>query len=240
MSRVASLTATKIQLFGQRGSGTNFLQSLIEKNLPGLPVRFDFGYKHGAPVNIESAGEEVLVCVIVRDPLDWIRSLHRQPWHVTPAMRDMTIDDFVRQPWHCIYDEQSGTSFDEERYGTEMMHERHPESGRRYDNALKMRTDRLRRWWEMQPPGRPVWWVQYEALARSPHRFIADLAQAAGHSPPSQLIPVDRYKGFEKGRVFRRTPRVPLSQETHAFVIAQLDWSVETSVGYFPRSTQEE
>ncbi|MEM6363065.1 MAG: hypothetical protein AAF539_16530 [Planctomycetota bacterium] len=230
--------ATRIQLFGQRGSGTNFLQKLIELNVPTLSVGFDFGYKHNLPVGLERMGRDVQVCVITRNPYDWVRSLHRQPWHVAESMRSLDMDDFLRHPWHCVYDDQSGIKPDDEKFGTEMMFERNPTTGLRYCNALAMRSDRLRRWWsmsEMLPTtSRPVWWVQYESLIRYPLEMLTDLANACECDAPQVVKPVERYKGFRKGRRYQPTPQTPLSIPTRRWIEDQLDWEMETRLGYFP------
>ena len=224
----------RVQLYGQRCSGTNYLQRLIEQNLPGLKVSFCFGYKHSTPKNLHQPHDDCLFCVIYRDPYTWLQSLHQNAWHAHPRMRDAPFSEFIRLPWHCIYDHESCTPPDDPMYGKEMMHERHPESGLRYANVMQMRSDRIRRWQFLSARVKHFWWVQYESLCRLPELMIDDLAEAAGRRRCRPFRPVIQYKGIRSCPAYVPKRYAPISTADRAFITAELNWRVENRIGYFP------
>lgn len=226
----------RLQLFGERCSGTNYLHRLIERNIPGLPVVFDFGFKHAPPLQLHQPLHDCLFCVIYRDPFDWIRSLHAKPWHVVPELRHKPFGEFIRSPWHCVWDEQTNTPPASPSFGTEMLHERHPDTGQRYANPLQLRSDRLRRWQALEQHVPRFWWVQYESLMRYPQLLIRDVANHAGHGLAAAFQPVTTYKGFPCAPPYQPQRYPPIAPADHAFIVEQLDWDVETKVGYFARN----
>lgn len=115
-----------------------------------------------------------------------------------------------------------------------MLHECHPETGNRYDNALTMRTEKLRRWRELERQVKHLWWVQYESLAREPELLIRDFARMAGRDPGKTFQPVNEYKGRPEFGDFQSTRYQDLSPQDLDFIVDQLDWQLEGSVGYFP------
>ena len=223
----------RVQLFGQRCSGTNYLQHLIEQNIPGLKVSFAFGYKHSTPKHLERTHDDVLFCVIYREPYCWLQSLHESPWHVHPRMRGAPFGQFIRSPWHCIWDHQSNTKPNDPMYHKEMMHERHPESGLRYANVMQMRSDRIRRWQFLSKKVKRFWWVQYESLYRNPQLMIEDLALAAGRKRRPNFQPILRYKGIRACPPYQPKQYAPISKADRRFINQQLNWRVENRIGYF-------
>lgn len=107
---------TNYQIFGERNSGTNYLEKLLSHNIE-LSSTNDFGYKHWfiknhyprGPKNITTDNEclkklshsnETLFIYIVREPLGWLQSMHRTPWHA-PNHSGLTFSEFIRKPWIC-------------------------------------------------------------------------------------------------------------------------------------------
>lgn len=227
--------AARLQLFGERCSGTNYLHRLIDRNIPDLPVVFDFGFKHAPPQQLHRPHDDCLFCVIYRDPFDWIRSLYMHPWHVAPEVRQKPFGDFIRSPWHCVWDLDANVPPGSPNFGAEMLHERHPDTGQRYANPLRLRSDRLRRWQDLEQRVARFWWVQYESLLRYPQLLIRDLAACAGRRAAA-FQQVTTYKGLPSSPVYRPQRYPPLDPADQAFIVHQLDWEVETKVGYFVRN----
>ena len=78
------------------------------------------------------------------------------------------------------------------------MHERNPDTGQRYPSVLAMRSDRLRRWQSLNLIVPHFWWVQYEALFRSPERLIHDLARKVS-LPKSNVFQNESFFAVDTG-----------------------------------------
>lgn len=129
-------------LYGERCSGTNVIQKLIEINT-SYRVAWDHGYKHWPK---QRSWDDVLepIVLVTRNPFDYFKSLYRKPWHAPDSIKNLSFEDFLRAEWWNIYDEEAHILPGDELYGKERMEERHPKKGRRFKNVIEMRTEKLR------------------------------------------------------------------------------------------------
>ena len=104
--------ASRVQLWGERNSGTNALQYLMHLNF-GIPHSefFTFGHKHlflnetnsdmlsplGSAV-ARGARAGVPAVVIVREPLDWLAAMHKKPHHAN-HIQNFSLPDFLKSEW---------------------------------------------------------------------------------------------------------------------------------------------
>lgn len=219
----------RIQIFGERASGTNYLQQLLERNLPDLPVRFDFGWKHFLHAPGVETAVDCLFLVLYRNPFDWLLSLHRHPWHVAPELKQLSFSDFLRKEWRCVWNEDSKTPPTDPRYGTEMPFERDPVTHQPFANVLAMRTAKIRDWESLRVQTRHALYVRYEDLRADPGAAIARVAVAGGVATPAFFQPVTGYKGM----AFAYRPRVERMDEADLdYIVAHLDPALEQSIGY--------
>ncbi|GMH61937.1 hypothetical protein TrST_g1069 [Triparma strigata] len=94
---VAPRTIPKIKIYGERNSGTNFLQTLLMQNCWAtiLDPTYQHGWKHGYPdeSHVEKRDRPFAVYVfIVRDLNDWLHSTFKSPYHM---LRHDRFEDFV-------------------------------------------------------------------------------------------------------------------------------------------------
>ena len=132
------------QVIGERGSGTNILRKLIEKNIDIFRTEA-LGWKHGFPHMI-AVPENLLTVVCVRDARKWALSMHKRPWHGYPAMQAMTFSDFIRATWRGKVDRVSDfeTIHPElNAEGCELQFDRHPLTGRPFSNLFALRRTKL-------------------------------------------------------------------------------------------------
>jgi len=80
---------TRYQVLGERSSGTNYLDTLLAGNLAIKP-RAQFQWKHGYPIT-HIVPRTQLTIVSFRDPLDWLRSMHKKPWHAPQDVWQMPL-----------------------------------------------------------------------------------------------------------------------------------------------------
>ena len=206
----------RLQILGERCSGTNFVSELLCRNL-GLERTEAVGFKHWF-VGDGAVPNDVLVVVVERRADDWLRSLHRQPWHAHPSLRNLPLHRFARAEWHCVWDDDRfGINRDHPRWGTEMMHERDPQTGRRFANPLAMRRAKHADWRRVIGRARHGEWLRYEEVADDPVGTVKRIAQGCGLFLPATIDPVKTYKG-QAGRPFTPKSYAPLDRETLALV----------------------
>ena len=90
----------KVKVYGERNSGTNFLQALLLQNCQCevASPQYEYGWKHGFPDEKHLTKKERktgVFIIVVRNVSDWLKSTHRRPYHMQPRE---SFDDFVRQP----------------------------------------------------------------------------------------------------------------------------------------------
>ena len=74
-------------IFGERCSGTNYLEDIMSKNFD-IELTWKYGWKHFFGWNDLSNSDDTLFICIVRNPIDWINSLYRDKHHVALHLRN--------------------------------------------------------------------------------------------------------------------------------------------------------
>jgi hypothetical protein len=221
---------TKLQVFGERCSGTNFVAQLLRRNLPGLRLVDEFGWKHGYSEHVRDEAPECVFVVVHRDPFDWVRSLWRMPWHAAPALRERPLGEFLREPWWCQWGQDMQLAEGDPRLGTEMLHERDPATGERFATVMHLRAAKMRDWATLRHRVRHHASVRYEDVASEPRRFVADFARRFGLRRWPWFRPVRTFKGGRTAFVAKRY--APFAPEDLRWVVAQLDPDLERAAGY--------
>jgi hypothetical protein len=220
----------RIQIYGERCSGTNYLESLISNGLDAVQIQWDFGWKHFFPnVNVENQ-TDCLFVVVYRNPFDWLRSLHRNPWHAAPGLREISFSDFIRKQWWCIWDEDAGKSPEDPLYGTEMLFERCPETHQRFTNVIQMRSAKIRGWEVLRGRTKHSIYIKYEDLCASPEGFIRTISERFQLVRSPSFNDVQGYKGSSWD--FIRAAYASIGKEDLDYIVDQLDVKLEESIGY--------
>lgn len=92
-------------IYGERCSGTNFLEHAIKENFKIEYVN-NFGPKHFFgfhEFNNKEFEDETLFICIVRNPISWIDSFYKKPHHIPNENKD-NIVNFITKPFYSIYD----------------------------------------------------------------------------------------------------------------------------------------
>ena len=171
----------RIQVYGQRCSGTNALIKLIETNFEELTFTEEFGFKHWLVPESMTIPSDVLVVIVARAPGEWLRSLYANPWHAHPDIKKLPFSQFIRAPWESVWDDDFwGVSPESGLYQTPIVEERCPLTGKPFVNAIAKRTAKLRNWHEIAERAPARAFVSHETLARDPGLVLDQIAQAAG------------------------------------------------------------
>lgn len=72
-------------IYGERCSGTNFLENAILENFD-VEVTWKYGWKHFFGFNNLENSDNTLFIGIIRNGFDWINSLRKNPYHLIPSI----------------------------------------------------------------------------------------------------------------------------------------------------------
>jgi len=224
----------RIQIFGERCSGTNFLESLIRGNIKGVNLCSDFGYKHFFYSQGEKNSDDCLFLIIYRHPFDWLRSISRKAWHVADELKNCSFSEFIRKEWHCVYNEESGTSSNNPEYGKEMTFERDPETGQRFKNVIKMRTRKIENFESIKETEKSTYYMKHEDLASDPEAFIKVISRQYNLKKRMIFRPVILRKG-KRGigiRFYKAKQSYPIIEEDRQYILENLSLELEKKIGY--------
>ena len=85
----------KFTIYGERCSGTNYLQGLITQNF-NATITWDFGRKHFFGFNDLDNSDDTLFVGIVRDPTEWLNSFYRDLHHLPPHLCPKSVPDHLK------------------------------------------------------------------------------------------------------------------------------------------------
>lgn len=124
----------KFTIYGERCSGTNYLQNLIELNFDA-EVTWVYEWKHFFGFhNLEDANDTLFIC-IARDLYSWLNSFYRLPhhWSHNHEVLNDRIDLFLNKEFYSINEN-----------GEEIMTDRHIYTKERYKNVFELRHTKLK------------------------------------------------------------------------------------------------
>jgi hypothetical protein len=114
----------KVTIYGERCSGTNYLEELLLSNFD-VEIVWNYGWKHFFGFNDLTNSDDTLFIGIIRNLEDWINSLYREKHHL-PTHLTENIDTFLTNTFYSIK-------------GDEIMDDRNIDTGERYKNIYELR-----------------------------------------------------------------------------------------------------
>ena len=126
----------RFTIYGERCSGTNYLQELIEMNFD-VETTWDYGWKHFFGFNDVSNSDDTLFICIIRDLYTWLNSMYRSPHHITDAIRGDTTK-FLNDEFFS-YDYSNNAVV----LTKEIMTDRNIYTNERYKNIFELRYTKL-------------------------------------------------------------------------------------------------
>lgn len=230
-----------IYVFGERNSGTNYLEQLIARNCctPQTLARLvdpenagRLGWKHGFPAP-QPACDDVLAIAIYRAPLAWLHSFHKSPWHAPDHLRSLSFSQFIRSEWYSIINDTCfGFGPDHPMWGHELLADRDPTTGARFGNPMQLRNAKNRGFAALTGCFANTLGVTYETVYAQPDAFLNALCHAYGLVRFVQFDPVIHHRGQASRGVFQAQPLPQISAADFDFLRRQLDLSFEAKLGY--------
>jgi len=219
-------------IFGERCSGTNFLQKVIEDSFQ-LPYTDAYGWKHGIGWEANIIPDDVLVLGIIRNPYDWFASLYETPHHLAAHLKQDWIS-------FLTFEVCSMKGFwQENAFTTEIMEDRNPNTGQRFGDLLLLRQWKLEYLLaELPQKSRTFYLFKYEDLRASLERTVLDMCSQLGLKEPLWIKTIsDRIGPEEKMYGKFQARRRLLPALVKEYLDHHLDWSTEARAGYFPSRT---
>lgn len=124
----------KFTIYGERHSGTNFLESTIKK-VYKIPSTWEYGFKHFpgfCNTNKLKTSSETLFLTITRNPYDWIGAMYKAPHNIAQENRT-NIYSMISNEWISIHNKSQ----------KEVMEDRDYTNNERYKNIFEMRCCKL-------------------------------------------------------------------------------------------------
>lgn len=240
-ARKNGVAPQSIYVFGERNSGTNFVHHLIMRNCVVADTQHapydaqnhaNFGWKHGFP-NMFAAPDTVLAIAVYREPIAWLQSLCRAPWHTAMHLRALPFSDFIRREWQgVIDDEHFGFDQNSPVWGKELMSDRDPMTGLRFANAMRLRNAKNRGFATLDNRFGNVLRLRYEEVAAQPEVFLNALCKNYGFLRRSTFTPIEHDRATPCRGVFVPKPVHAICAADQAFIHRELDWEIEKTLGY--------
>jgi hypothetical protein len=115
----------KVTIYGERCSGTNYLEELLNLNFD-VQLVWDYGQKHFFGFNELNNTDDVLFIGIIRNLYDWINSFYYSPHHLPEHLRNKK--SFLNDEIYSL-----------DNKNEEEMKDRNIETKERYKNIFELR-----------------------------------------------------------------------------------------------------
>jgi len=164
----------KFTVYGERCSGTNYLQKIMVLNFK-TTLTWKYGWKHffghqNELLENSEKSDEVLFICIVRDVKKWINSLYREKWHiaksVTKSVNNYLNDEFYSHNYfENKWTHQKSNVIGVTKTNSEILEDRNIYTKRRYKNIFELRHTKLE-WMIEDLPNKVknVIFIKYEDL----------------------------------------------------------------------------
>lgn len=229
---------TSFKIYGERCSGTNFVNTLLQQNLPDLKPEQRYNWEKHNFVNPPFALDTTLAVVVVREAFDWLRSLHRSPHQVGYWYRKVDFSGFLRHEWSGIF---NGFLIQNQRQLPvrlkELAYERHPMTGERIENVIELRNLKLASQLKVRNLYKHWAIVRFEEMRADPEAAVAAIAKQFSLRTLPSFKPVEKdvsnfsLPGDQKGKG-RERDYATFSTEDRRFIMERLNLANEALVGY--------
>lgn len=125
-----------VTIYGERCSGTNYLEQLLTNNFDINIESKLYGWKHFFGSCDLKNSDDVLFIGIVRNLHDWLNSFYKHKYHLPKSHRE-NIDTFLNEEFYSVYDEHSKNILN--RKDSEIIQDRHIYTKERYKNIFELR-----------------------------------------------------------------------------------------------------
>lgn len=239
---------TKFVIFGERCSGTNFLEDAIEKNF-GLTFSNEFGNKHFFYFNDfkNKKTDDILFIGIIRNPVHWLNSFYMKPYHV--PIKNRTLDKFLFSPFYSVKDEEppkksyinksdGSISFSLRSNPQEMFDinklDLNYKNGGFYKNIFELRKNKNEYLINLNTKLKNYVLINYEDLLYNYEETLTNIKTKFNlEQLHNEFIHIKSYKKSTT-EMFKGEKEITFDTKTLFNIWKNLDIKQENSLGYFP------
>ena len=233
---------TKLQIFSERCSGTNYTRELLLNNLntnrgndlfyehflhPHFPPWLELPIEnwHGRKEQYTFEGtEDILFIILFRNPYDWLRSFAADPMHSVPKLQGQTFSNFIRLPWEIRHIE----SF----HADNPLLDRNPKDGSLFRNSIELRNAKTKNFLEIPKKVANVYFINYEIARDFPEEVLAEIASLFNLRVKDTFSPIRYYRGHKYNGLYRKINYGSISEEDLEYINFYLDEELENTIGY--------
>jgi len=218
---------------GERCSGTNYLEKLIEINLK-IQYNACIAWKHGfySPNRVHSIDpSDYLTIIISRNPFDWVRSVYLNPHHFKNTSEGVWKEEFKPTFSQFLKNEIDEIDKDEiKNYGKEGFRDRHPLFLTKAKNILQLRNWKTEHFLALKNILPNTYYVKYEELAENPEKIIRDINDKWFNVE----FEFQNYNNYKHHEDILYTPKTyfDISDEDYNYIVKNIDWELESKIGY--------
>lgn len=220
------MTITNFTIFGERCSGTNFLENVIKENF-NLELTFKYAWKHFFCNSDLSNSDETLFIGIIRNPIYWINSLYKDKHHI-PLENTKSINDFLFNTCYSVHKAHDPKPIIETKdfnYITKKP----------YKNIFQMRKLKNEYLISIMPiKVKNYILINYEALTNH-YEYTLNTIKTSfnlNFKNPDTIIKVNKYKQDDK-RTFISQKKIGLDKNILVTIWNNLDIKQENDLGYY-------
>ncbi len=219
----------EIQLLGQRCSGTNYLRRLLKRNLADVQITTKFSHKHlwSGSFDFDRSPGDTIFAIVVRNPYDWVRSVHRDPHHCSDLL-GTSFSDFIRSRWQAW----SGPEWNnpdpkirESVKGPANLIEQSP-------NVLALRNAKVSTFLRIRDEFPNTMIFRLEDLQQNPQILMADFADKFDLELTGHFQSVTEYKSTDKA--YKPKPLIKITDQDLEHIRSSLNWANERRLGFNP------
>jgi hypothetical protein len=217
----------KFTIYGERCSGTNYLESLMVNNF-NVSVTWEYGWKHFFGFKSLNDSDDTLFIGIVRNPVDWLNSFYKTPYHLPPQLcpkqlhpkwknnvqlqainHNINAYNFLNKEIYSLhYDNNS----------KENMNDRNMYTKKRYTNIFEMRHTKLKFLMKDMPNKvKHYIFIKYEDLVHKFEETMKRIQEAGQLTIKSDIVlsssfpkNIYTYKGIKNGKKYSKDTNKPL------------------------------
>lgn len=210
---------------GERCSGTNYLQKLIETNFTEVKCQHLLGWKHSYLNTFENSlhdSDEFLTIILFRNIYDWLKSLYSEPHH-------LYLDSSLKETKNLSFSEFIRTKFYQSNNSRELICERHPFTLEHPKDLFEIRKWKNQNFLNHQKVLKNVLYLKYEDLESNPEKVIDDINNR-WLQKDYQFKNWIYYKDTDK--IYTKKKYLQILLEDVNYINESVDWTLENEIGY--------
>jgi hypothetical protein len=207
----------KFVIYGERHSGTNFLEQCIKRQFDIDRTEF-YDNKHffgwAKPEKITYRGRHTLFIGIVRNPYDWIMAMINVPHHVHHS-RMGDINSFLLGEWYS-------TDYNDK----EILEDRNYTNKQRYKNIFEMRKYKYIFLSQIMPIiANNYVLLSYDSFLKNHYNYLNIIGNRFDLKTKGQPPDVDKNK-----------QSYHINERIFPIINNNIDWDIEESLGFYKKN----